>query len=110
MATIGMDDGNRVIQAAYGAKSGQTVTITTVAASTAKTAAVIDAANDRLVRVKSPVDVSLAFDTFATVTAASTDMDLLANKEEYFMVKTGDSIAAYDAGAGAAVVKITKMG
>jgi len=110
MSTIGMDDGNRVIQAAYGPKSGQTVTITTAALGSAKTAAVIDAANDQLVRIKSPVDVSLAFDTFATVTAASTDMDLLANNVEYFMVKAGDSIAAYDAGAGAAVIKITKMG
>jgi len=110
MTDIGTSgNGNKTIQAAYGPPSGSTVTITTAAAATAKTAAVIDASNSKLCRIVSPVAVRLAFDTFATVTAAASDMPLQADKEEYFMVKAGHGIAAYDAGAGAAVVEITKM-
>jgi len=110
MSEIGSsENGNKTIQAAYGQPTGSTVTITTVAATSAKTAAAIDTVNDRLCRIVSPVAVRLAFDTFATVTAAVTDMALQANKEEYFMVKAGHGIAAYDAGAGAAVIEITKM-
>jgi len=104
--TIGRDDGNAVIQAAYGPLSGATVTITTAAAATAKHAALLAVG---LYRVSSSVAVTISFGVFASVVATATDMPLAANGVEYFMVVQGDGIAAFDAGAGGGTVSITKM-
>lgn len=107
MSSIGVDDGNRVVQAAYLGQTGSTTTITTAAAASAKTAAAL---NGGLYRVVSTVDVRIASGVFATVTAAATDTPIAAYQEEYFMIRGGDTIAAYDAGAGGGTVSISEMG
>ena len=100
MSTIVTDDNRNPVQAFPMPASGQTTTITTVAAaSTASTAL-----TGGVYRVSSSGAVTIA----QGATATATDLPLAANMPEYFYVAPGQTVAAYSV-AGGDTVSITRV-
>jgi len=106
MSILATDNNNNTVQAFRFPRSGATEQITTVAATSVKTAAALVAGFYK-VFVPTGATVRLATGVFATVTALATDMPLAAG-DYYGYVNAGDGIAIYDA-VGANVVEITLM-
>ena len=106
MSILGTDGNNNAVQAFRFPRTGATEQITTVAATSVKTAAALAAGFYR-VYVPTGATVRLSTGVFATVTATITDMPL-ATGDYYGYVDVGDGIAIYDA-TGANVIEITLM-
>jgi len=106
MSILATDDNRNAVQAFRFPRSGATEQITTVAATSVKTAAALVAGFYK-VFVPTGATVRLATGMFATVAATAADMPLAAG-DYYGYVNAGDGIAIYDA-TGANVVEITLM-
>lgn len=101
MSSLVKDVNSQPVQAFRFPVAGQTTNIATVSAGSAPSGALVAG----VYRIISAVDISVA----QGAVAAATDMPLRANVAEYFYVNSGENISVWDAGAGSAVVALTRM-
>jgi hypothetical protein len=104
MTELVKDDNQKAVQATDAPISGATVSVTTSASASAKTAAALAGG---LYRITSTVEVSFVRGPFASVVAVAGDSTLPALPHvEYVGVPAGETLAFYDAGAGSGTVKV----
>jgi len=105
----GSDVNNGVVQAFREPETGATVTVTTVAAASAKTAAAIATSGWYQVHIPTGAGVlRFATGAFATATATAADRPREPGIDHTFLA-AGDTMAIYDPGAGGTVVSLTLM-
>jgi len=106
MSILATDNNSNPVQAFRLPRSGATQTITTIAATSVKTLAALNAGFYRI-EVPAGATVNVASGVFATATALATDMPLSAG-EYFYYINQGDTIAIFDV-AGANAVSLTLM-
>jgi len=105
MTVLAREANGDSIPAGHMPSTGSTTSITTAAVASAKTAVALTGG---LYRVTSTAEVSIVQGPQASVTAVAGDATLPALPfVEYFGVLDGNGVAVFDAGAGAATVKLT---
>ena len=105
MSKAATDDNSAVMQAFRLPRTGFSVPIATLIG-VGVSSAVLPAG---MYRIISDADVTLASDTVpATPAATANDLPMRANTPEYFYVNAGDTISAFDAVGGNAVI-LTRM-
>ena len=101
MSALVSDNNNAIAQCFRMPRTGQTTNITTLAAASVPSGQLAAG----VYHIVSTVDVTIC----EGAVAAATDMPLKANSEIFFYVNANQNVSVYDAGAGGAVVSLTKM-
>jgi len=101
------DTNENLVQAVLAPAIGLTEVITTVAGSAVKTAAALTTA---IYRITSTAEVSIVRGNFTGTVAIANDATFPALPHVEFMgVQDGETLSFYDAGAGGATIKISKV-